>query len=767
MYSLRLLLSVSFVLLASVLIFYHLLSPRYDDSHSSTDRTTGIRSFFAVHAPTALFPPSAIISLTDDNSTFFLSRPADYGPLLPLDGLSGQLWIGSGFGDDMESRAGSGAQAEGELGCTDIPGWSESEATELPSEKESKIKDKAVGKKPSGRGGNPTPKPRERSRAARTRDGPAPNKDDATDDHLHFPLEGKPVTRGLSRGQKDQGDPGSNPEHADIQSLQESAEIAGKVVLLSRGGCGFLEKTKWVQRRGGMGLIVGDNTRGGPLLTMYARGDLSNITIPSLFTSRTTAHLLSSLIPSDKLGKNRAQQKRPTAVEDGKQKKGDTAVTYGSSESSLVASGTSIRTAKDASSSHPVSNPDRGRNSRRNGGWMSSLATSLGLRGTATEYDNKGHSRPPSSGRNTWVASEDWDDEPSSKSSIGATVTKKNSGLTTKAVPGVQKNAHAAASEDFVIGEHDWRDPDMIGHRTRTETETTTIRTSTVSAKSTAASTTGRKKAKDREDEDIATPGSGVYQQFEASAANGKTSKDVSRGTEKPGHPGVSWLSRIFGGDTNTDHPDRSMSTSSISKGEPVEAPFIKAAGFEGFVDAPADHQGLWVTLTPASMSTTPFFDTLLVLVVSPLVTLTVVYALLLLRSRIRRRRWRAPKSVVEQLPVRTYHTMSCSSSSTSSQSTSPHTSSPTSPLLGSNSNTGLTRTRPRSRTTSTISEQVSATGEETTACATTAQREKPKQPKKYKGRQIECVVCLEEYVDGQSRVMSLPCGHEFHAECM
>lgn len=31
----------------------------------------------------------------------------------------------------------------------------------------------------------------------------------------------------------------------------------------------------------------------------------------------------------------------------------------------------------------------------------------------------------------------------------------------------------------------------------------------------------------------------------------------------------------------------------------------------------------------------------------------------------------------------------------------------------------------------------------------------------------MECVVCLEEYVDGVSKVMRLPCGHEFHAECM
>jgi hypothetical protein len=30
-----------------------------------------------------------------------------------------------------------------------------------------------------------------------------------------------------------------------------------------------------------------------------------------------------------------------------------------------------------------------------------------------------------------------------------------------------------------------------------------------------------------------------------------------------------------------------------------------------------------------------------------------------------------------------------------------------------------------------------------------------------------ECVVCLEDYVDGVSKVMKLPCGHEFHVDCM
>jgi len=91
--------------------------------------------------------------------------------------------------------------------------------------------------------------------------------------------------------------------------------------------------------------------------------------------------------------------------------------------------------------------------------------------------------------------------------------------------------------------------------------------------------------------------------------------------------------------------------TSTSSKAEDD----VSLDGYEG--DGDDEYEGLWVTLTPTS-GASPFLDTLLVLVVSPLVTLTIVYALLLIRSRIRRRRWRAPKSVVERLPVRTYQTI-------------------------------------------------------------------------------------------------------------
>ena len=178
-------------------------------------------------------------------------------------------------------------------------------------------------------------------------------------------------------------------------------------------------------------------------------------------------------------------------------------------------------------------------------------------------------------------------------------------------------------------------------------------------------------------------------------------------------------------------------------------------------------HEGLWVTLTPTNVSSSPFFDTLLVLVVSPLVTLSVVYALLLLRSRIRRRRWRAPKSVVERLPVRTYHTLGDSSSSTSATSES---ATPTTPLLqhssfrpvSSQSHSATLRAEPEVPATSSSVQRTARDREEEKREAGLAEWRR-----RYGGRQKECVVCLEEYVDGVSQVMSLPCGHEFHADCM
>lgn len=203
-----------------------------------------------------------------------------------------------------------------------------------------------------------------------------------------------------------------------------------------------------------------------------------------------------------------------------------------------------------------------------------------------------------------------------------------------------------------------------------------------------------------------------------------------------------------------------------------VEAEEMKeendVAGGEGGRD------GLWITLTPTTMSSSPFFDTLLVLVVSPLVTLSVVYgqwivgcfffvcvwltlptALLLVRSMIRRRRWRAPKSVVDRLPVRTYQSIpTTTATSNPSSSTLPSRQTPTQPQ------TSRSSPLPPSGSTS------QGPGVERKDVTEGSKEEVPRRSR-YMGGSVECVVCLEEYVDGVSRVMRLPCGHEFHANCM
>jgi len=179
------------------------------------------------------------------------------------------------------------------------------------------------------------------------------------------------------------------------------------------------------------------------------------------------------------------------------------------------------------------------------------------------------------------------------------------------------------------------------------------------------------------------------------------------------------------------------------------------------------DHDGLWVTLTPINMNESPVFNTLFVLVISPLFTLGFVYAMLLLRSRMRRRRWRAPKSVVERLPVHIYRVLSPRSSTAGI--TEPL---PTTPLLTVSQPTDVPP-RTRSRTLCGASASVGSSSYNYGSMESRSV-EQEKEPnslsawrQRYRGKQIECVVCLEEYVDGVSKVMSLPCGHEFHVDCM
>ena len=321
------------------------------------------------------------------------------------------------------------------------------------------------------------------------------------------------------------------------------------------------------------------------------------------------------------------------------------------------------------------------------------------------------------------------------------------------------KGQHSAG-DGFEIGIQDWRDPDLVA--------TKIVETTNSKSKSLAAVATPSKSGISDVHDPILTPGgkktfaggsitpgSGEYGQFTKSPQSEDEEDD-------------SWFGHSLWGDgseyaTDDDEPANGdklpKSSSHLLHGTKQSLPDQE------------EHEGLWVTLTPTTMSTTPFFDTLLVLIASPLITLTVVYALLLLRSRIRRRRWRAPKSVVERLPIRTYQTMPTSSTTSSARMATPFTSSPTSPLLQSRAQSIHSRSRAQSKVDSEMGDRLSVSLDKATAQAAAQNHEKIEQAvaekKKYRGRQVECVVCLEEYVEGYSQVMSLPCGHEFHAECM
>jgi hypothetical protein len=64
--------------------------------------TKSVMGFMYYNTPFSLFPPNAAISLTDDNSTTFAARPAAFGPNLAAHGMSGELWVGNGFPEDVQ-----------------------------------------------------------------------------------------------------------------------------------------------------------------------------------------------------------------------------------------------------------------------------------------------------------------------------------------------------------------------------------------------------------------------------------------------------------------------------------------------------------------------------------------------------------------------------------------------------------------------------------------------------------------------------------------
>lgn len=806
------------LLFSSLSVFFSYLYSTSDSAPpTESGEKSGFRSWFSFPTPSALFPPSAIIGLTDDNSTFFLARPAAFGPPLPRSGLSGPLWIGSGFGDDNARRqAGLGTNAEGELGCSDqdrqglvsesIESSRKSVHGGLRGGPSTSEVDGLRGQQAEHASGD------ERGSASMALGRIVPPHDDGTDDYLHDSLR-------VHQNRPSQ--------HADIQSLQEGAEIAGKVVLLSRGGCSFLDKAMWVQRRGGLALIVGDYRKGGPLITMYPNRDARNVSIPSLFTSHMTAHLLSSLVPPEGSSSESASSGsiKPTTKDprSGAHREQKTKIRVGNDLPTFTPMAPKPKATSAGRSGNRASSTKRLNfasgdpdiTAHNHFGWIRKILSWLGLRDSkdtfaGLEADSR---RPPSSGQLDWVLVDDvtGKDDSSAAKPVSTSAPQSNSKST---AAGATPNRAASRSadigsqaDDFIIGVQDWRDKDLLGPNSSKQSDASSeqrshdskMRSERARDRKLAApqkddppasdfaktATTGKKQDGGSFQGGVITPGSGEYSNpGKKSSDSSSHAKDTGVSIAGPREPSTGQVSSEgwFGhipwsrgeakgssrqgpedrdkpGGERTEKWNNRQDESSTSEGEDE-----------------VEHEGLWVTLTPTTMSTSPFFDTLLVLVVSPLVTLTVVYGMLLVRSRIRRRRWRAPKAVVDRLPVRTYHTLSSSSSSSleSLRYSTPSSTSPACPLLCSESisagprgsrqrpasnihyDAGVARSWPPGAHESPITP-----GTEKTATAT------GNRDCRYVWKQVECVICLEEYVDGVSRVMSLPCGHEFHAECM
>ncbi|EYB27829.1 hypothetical protein FG05_08499 [Fusarium graminearum] len=578
-----------------------------DNNDSSEKSPKSAWNSMYYNTPFSLFPPNAAISLTDDNSTSFAARPAAFGPKLAIRGLSGQLWVGSGFAEDALIHG------TGELGCSDVPGWNERAET--------------IALHKALRAAVPSIAGIKSSTTARAKRG-----------RVVIPNAGNGHTTS-----------------SHVSATHDHAEIDGKVALIMRGGCGFLDKVMWAQRRGALAVIIGDNQKGGPLIQMFAHGpEVDNVTIPSVFTARTTAQLLSALTQPGSF------------IEDTLDNQGN-----------------------------PVLRVQRGPKSKkhRKDAVKSTITASTHDRRSAdTTQHKKRSAKPASRKRKTAVRYS------------RKTVSRKN--RATRESP--KKIRTPLLSEDNF--------DDL------------------------------KKEATFRKYKPILPP---------------KVSHSLHDTDEDDFEPDEEEILVEF----LTEDEDNALDFTIDRSGESDED--------SDEVDDDA-HDGLWVTITPTS-NASPFFDTLLVLVISPLVTLTVVYALLILRARIRRRRWRAPKSVVERLPVRTFHTVAPSPPLTP-RTPSPSAPTPTTPLL----QESPSRARPQSRgssgapadeTRSTPSEAIPTPSN---ATKNNAKNEREKgsggfsaEWKKYMGRQVECVVCLEEYVDGVSQVMSLPCGHEFHVECI
>ncbi|KAG5361312.1 Receptor-like proteiny region, transmembrane domain- and RING domain-containing protein 1 [Yarrowia sp. C11] len=162
-----------------------------------------------------------------------------------------------------------------------------------------------------------------------------------------------------------------------------------------------------------------------------------------------------------------------------------------------------------------------------------------------------------------------------------------------------------------------------------------------------------------------------------------------------------------------------------------VPAMFVSRASFE--LLSTEDE----VSIIPGP-SATPALDTILFLLISPICSLSIIYLMVSVHRYFTQLTRRAPKRAVKQLPVRVW--------------------------MGQ----GVPSPTVKGRAQGTGSSGVLESVEPNSAAA--AQDECP-EPSTHSDKvwvsSDECIICLEEFTVGESRVMQLPCGHDFHEDCI
>ena len=70
------------------------------------------------------------------------------------------------------------------------------------------------------------------------------------------------------------------------------------IALVERGGCGFIDKVRMMQKSGAIAVVVGNNEMSSGLITMFAPGDTEDVVIPSTFIMQWAYRDLRFLIRS-------------------------------------------------------------------------------------------------------------------------------------------------------------------------------------------------------------------------------------------------------------------------------------------------------------------------------------------------------------------------------------------------------------------------------------------------------------------------------------